>query len=436
MGLALCFLAFFGGWALAQRRLGHGLGFVLATGCIYGWLRANLLDGLTHFSFDAALAGLYAATLPRIRFLAGGQARRLGAWILLLVGWPFIVILLSPFLDAQHLFIQLVGLRTAVLFAPLLLIGHAATADDFRLFRSWAGWCVIGASAFTVGEIVMGLESFFPINEVTTLLYSSNDVAGGNYRLPASFTSAHAYGGTMVGLLPMLLSNLEVRGRSRPVTLVAIALASLGVFACGARLPVVMFAVVMSAMLLRLRRKPIALGLVVVTMCILGYAVSQSDRLRRFESLGDTEMVEERVSGSVNMDFWEIVGSYPMGKGLGSAFGTSVPYFLADYARPPVGIESEYGRLLLEEGLPGLLLWVAFVVWLLAGSAREVRFGSVEKAGMWAVIASSWASGLLGAGVLSSIPGTLLLMVYMGALARPSEQVARNPQLGCHPVAS
>jgi O-antigen ligase len=125
-----------------------------------------------------------------------------------------------------------------------------------------------------------------------------------------------------------------------------------------------------------------------------------------------------------------------MGKGLGSAFGTSVPFFLADYARPPLGIESEYGRLLLEEGLPGLLLWVGFVVWLLASSARKVRSGSAERVGMWAVIASYWASGLLGAGVLSSIPGTLLLMIYMGSLARTSEQVVRRPQLGLHPVTS
>jgi hypothetical protein len=436
VGLAFCFLAFVGGWAFAHRRLGHGLGFVLATGCIYGWLRANLLDGLTHFCFDAALVGLYASILPRIRFPPGAQTRRLGIWTLLLVGWPFIVILLSPFLDAQHFFIQIVGLRTAILFAPLLLIGDVATDDDFRLLGSWAGWCVVGASAFTVGELVMGLERFYPMNEVTKILYSSNDIAGGYYRLPASFTSAHAYGGTMVGVLPLLLGNLEVKGGNRFAALVTTALASLGVFACGARIPVVMFVVVMSAMLLRLRRKPIALGLVIVTVCALGYVISQSDRLRRFESLGDTEMVEERVSGSVTMEFWEIVGSYPMGRGLGSAFGTSVPFFLADYARPPLGIESEYGRLLLEEGLPGLLLWVGFVVWLLASSARKVRSGSAERVGMWAVIASYWASGLLGAGVLSSIPGTLLLMIYMGSLARTSEQVVRRPQLGLHPVTS
>jgi hypothetical protein len=436
VGLALCFLAFVCGWAFTRRRLGHGLGFVLATGCIYGWLRANLLDGFTHFCFDAALAGLYTNALPRIRFPARGPIRRLGVWTLLLVGWPFIVILLSPFLDAQHVYVQFVGLRTAILFAPLLLIGDVATDEDFRLFRSWAGWCVIGASGFTLGEVVMGLESFFPLNEVTEILYSSADVAGGHYRLPSSFTSAHAYGGTMVGLLPVLLGNIDVKGGNRLATLVATALASLGVFACGARLPVVLFAVVMFAMVLRLRRKPIALALVIVTMCALGYAVSQSDRLRRFESLGDTEMVEGRVSGSVTMDFWEIVGSYPMGKGLGSAFGTSVPFFLAEYARPPIGIESEFGRLLLEEGVPGLLLWVSFVAWLLGSSAHELRFGSAEKAGMWAVIASSWASGLLGAGVLSSIPGTFLLMIYMGALARTSEQVARRPHPGWHPIPS
>ena len=34
------------------------------------------------------------------------------------------------------------------------------------------------------------------------------------------------------------------------------------------------------------------------------------------------------------------------------------------------------------------------------------------------VCASTWAAGLIGAGLLAAIPGTLLIMLYFGVLAR------------------
>ena len=194
--------------------------------------------------------------------------------------------------------------------------------------------------------MTFGLEKFFPMNEVTQTIYASNDIARGFLRIPASFISAHASGGTMVGLIPLLLGRLETERPRQYFTLIAIALASLGVFACGARVPVVLFALVLLGSLIHLRRRPTVLLLVVVSMAGVGYFVSHSSRLSRFETLADPEMVSARVSGSVNMGFWDILADFPMGKGLGSAVGTSIPFFLAEYAVPPVGIESEFGRLL------------------------------------------------------------------------------------------
>ena len=39
---------------LTRRRLADGLGWVLACGYFYGILRANFLDGFSHFLFDGA----------------------------------------------------------------------------------------------------------------------------------------------------------------------------------------------------------------------------------------------------------------------------------------------------------------------------------------------------------------------------------------------
>ena len=422
MGLILCLLAATASLALTRWKPGHGLGFVLAVGCIYGWLRANFLDGLTHFTFDAALAGLYLGLLPRLR-LAGNGSSRLATWVLILLAWPVVVILLSPFLDAQHVYVQVAGLRNAVLFVPMLLAGATLSRESRLELGAWAEWCIIGASCFTAGEFLLGLERFYPLNSVTRTLYASNDITGGFFRLPASFPSAHAYGGTMVGLLPLLVARLEALSRWRWLTLLTIGLASLGVFACGARLPVILFGLVAGGSFLRLKRRPLAIASLIGVMAVLGYVVSQSERLRRFETLSDTEMVEQRVVGSVNVSFVELLTEFPMGRGLGSAFGTSVPYFLADYARPPVAIESEYGRLLLEEGLPGLLIWSWFVSLTLAKCLRGFRGLPASMAGSALVIAGSWGAGLIGAGVLASIPGTLLLVMYMGQVWAPTRSV-------------
>src|SRR5260370_17001383 len=73
-------------------------------------------------------------------------------------------------------------------------------------------------------------------------------------------------------------------------------------------------------------------------------------------------MVSERIAGSVNMGFFEAAATYPFGNGLGGG-GTSIPYFLQNRIEKPVIIENEYARILLEQGLVGLALWVAFIVW-------------------------------------------------------------------------
>jgi hypothetical protein len=418
MGLALCLVSFAVAVIVSRRSVGDGLGFALGVGCIYGWLRANLPDGATHFLFDSALTGIYVGVLPRLRIRSGTGGNRLLTWTAILITWPLIILLVSPFLETQHVIVQMAGLRNAVLFVPLILVGSVLSLEDWNSFTSWAQWCVIGVSGFAGAELLFGLEQLFPFNEVTKNIYVSNDIIGGFYRIPASFTSAHAYGGTMLALIPLFLGRLEEIRPHRWLTFTAVALASLGVFVCGARLPVVLFSIVMLGSLPRFGKRPGVLLLLILSMAVVGYSVSQSNRLRRFETLADPEIVTSRVSGSVNMTFVEILRDYPMGKGLGSAFGTSVPQFLADYARPPVGIENEFGRLLVEEGIPGLLLWVAFVCSILGLAAPGIRRQGSRAVGMWLVCAGTWATGLIGAGLLASIPGTLLLMLYFGKIGK------------------
>src|SRR5947207_10626673 len=104
--LASLVLVFF----YSRRSLGAGLVALLVVGYGYGILRANFPTNTSHFIFDAAVLGLYAAVFmtpskrePRYRSLS------LQPWVALLMGWP----LLMFFVPTQDWAIQLVGLRGA-----------------------------------------------------------------------------------------------------------------------------------------------------------------------------------------------------------------------------------------------------------------------------------------------------------------------------------
>ena len=119
IALLVCVAAFAACYWAGRRSLGQGLVTLLAFGYFYGILRANLLTAFSHFIFDAGLLGLYAS----FRWSSPADANRSkGAqlWTILLIIWP-IVLVPMPF---QPLLISLVGLRGAIFFIPLLLLGE------------------------------------------------------------------------------------------------------------------------------------------------------------------------------------------------------------------------------------------------------------------------------------------------------------------------
>src|SRR5215469_14919853 len=116
----LCLAALVGCYLAGRSSLGRGLVAILAVGYFYGILRANLLTAFSHFIFDAGLLGLYlsqkwTSSDPR-------DHRRLAIvqfWTAILIAWPMLLVLL-PF---QPWLVSLVGLRGAIFFIPVLLLG-------------------------------------------------------------------------------------------------------------------------------------------------------------------------------------------------------------------------------------------------------------------------------------------------------------------------
>ena len=418
MGLLFSLAAFVVTLVRARVGLASGLESLLAVGYAYGIVRANFPDGRSHFAFDAALLGLYLGYFSRQREVrAKDQTRPATFWLKALLALPFLYFLIP----IQHPLIQLVGLRSLVLFIPLLLLGARLELEDLaRLARTVAVLNAV-AVAFGLAEIVWGVERFYPRNTVTSLIFKSTDVGADRaLRIPATFSSAHAFGGTLAGTLPLLLgswSHLSRGLRERMFLLVATGVTTFGVFMSGARQPVVLALVLLAAAAfsstLSLRRKvALAMGAALVTLL-----VSSSERFQRFLTLRDTAFVEERVQGSVNLEFLDIIWDHPVGVGLGRAAGTSIPFFLEDLAEPPIGIENEFARIALEIGLPGLIIWVAFIFWSLSRRLGWVPPGwRLALRLVWLFVALTWATALIGTGTLISIPGTSFLLLYTGLL--------------------
>jgi hypothetical protein len=419
MALFLCLLAFGATFWAGKRSFGLGLAVLMISGYFYGILRANLLTTFSHFIFDSALIGLYISQIwadsdPD----EAKRIRPIWLWTLLLVIWPMLLL----FLPFQPLLISLVGLRGNILFIPILLLGARLKDKDLLQFSTGLAVLNLVALVFAGAEYLFGLSRFYPVSPVTLIMYSSGDVEGGYYRIPAIFTSAHAYGGTMVGTMPFLI-GLWQRTRMRKMGMLAllgIAAAMLGVLLSATRLNFIIGSVIILATIFTTRLQAKSRIVFVVLVAAFGLIAISNSRFQRFKSLGDTEAVADRISGSVNRGFFEILFEYPMGNGLGGG-GTSIPYFLSGQVRNPIGMENEYSRILCEQGVIGLLIWICFVIWFVTRYRYAFAAGPWPNSRRiaWCVAAFGLATAWIGIGALTAIPGTVFTLLAMGWTATP-----------------
>ncbi len=417
-------VAFLGVFAFTRCSLGWGFVALFAVGYVSGVVRANYLGIYTTFLFDAALLGLY------VGFFVGRphESTRVftthaGQWIIGLIAWPALLTLIP----VNDLLVQLVALRATVWFLPVLLV--ATRLRDSDLTTVARGLAVLNLVALAGGVYVyqFGVAALYPENAVTQIIYRSNDVAGYQFhRVPSTFLSAHGYGGTMLLSLPFLLGQLfgvRVAVPDRILAGVGVAAALGGVLLCAARQPAIQLVLVALLAWPVARFSPV-FGLVGFVLITAGIAVgTTSERLQRVTTLADTEVVTDRIRGSASESFLELLARYPAGAGMGSSYGTSIPFFLADRAPKALGLENEYCRILIDQGLLGLGLWCGFLVWLLhrpPPNRPGVPWGTGVTV-MYAVVFVTWATAFLGAGTLSAVPGSAMLLAQMGILCRVRE---------------
>jgi hypothetical protein len=436
IALLICAVAFAATFLAARRSLMRGLGTALLVGYMYGIVRANVPSAFSHFIFDAALVGLYAAQFAkRVPAIDRIRTQQLRLWVGLLVGWPLFLLIIP----IQDPLVQAVGLRAHVFFLPFLLLGaRLDRAEFYRLALIVAGLNLL-AFGFAAGEFFFGLPAFYPRNEVTDLLYRSNDIRAegditGAFRIPGTFANSAQYGSTMVLTLPLLLLGwLQNRGAWHRVAFGAALMASVfGVFFSATRTNMLMLGVLILVSLVSGGMGTVGRVVWALVIGVTGWTISTDQRLfLRLLSLSPAAVLE-RFTWSMNIGVLERMMSYPLGNGLGGG-GTSMPYFLMGLVRNPIFVENQWATVMLEQGLPGLLLWVGFVYWVL--SRRQVIRERAWRTGrrlVWIAVLLILLTGLIGQGLFTAVPTTALLFLLMGWLSVP-ERIAVDPPAPAEP---
>jgi hypothetical protein len=437
ISVVLCLVAFVFSYLAGRRSLVLCLSVLFTVGYFYGIVRANIPETFSHFTFDAAIIGLYVTQLTRkVSAEERRRQRALAAWVTFLVVWP----LLLFFIPIQAYEVQLVGLRGNIFMLPLIMLGARLKDEEVYKLALWLAVLNLIAFAFAGAEYVLGLERFFPRNQVTEIIYKAavdedflNPDRSTALRIPSIFTSAHAYAGMMVMSLVFLIGawaqNQEFRRWQGRILNAAMVASILGVFIAAARSPVIILAIILLTVFLTGRLKVHGWVSLFIILASVGWMISSEARLQRFTTLSDVDFIGERVSWSVNGNFMDLAVEYPLGNGLGGG-GTSMPYFLQSEVIPPTTyMENEYARIMLEQGMLGLCLWAAFIVWLFM---RRVAYRSdpwyVGKRLAWATCLAFFCTGMIGKGLLTSIPGTALMLLSIGwiAVRRTQPEVAEE----------
>jgi hypothetical protein len=420
--LGLMAISFVGTYCATRRSFEFGLISLLTIGYFYGILRANLLNPFSHFIFDAGLIAFYISFpwTPRNSGERLLMKSPIQIWTWILMGWPIVM----AFVPLQPILVTIVGLRSALLFLPMLVVGSRLRSEHLTRIASAIAVLNLIAVGFGIAEYQFGLLGFYPFSPVTEIMYRSVDGAG-NYRIPAIFTSAHAYGGMMVSTIPLLLNSWmkSTTGRYKLIMLLGLVAGMTGVLFSSTRLNFVigttMVVLTMLTSPLGFAKRAIWIGLLIIAGCF----VVTNDRFSRFKQL-DNNTVQDRVAGSVNKSFLEVLYEYPIGNGLGGG-GTSMPYFLQGLIVHPVVIENEYAHILLEQGVLGLMLWIVFILWY---AVQRTPFAPGEwriaRRLYWFLYLFSFMSASIGVGLLTSIPESFMILLMIGWItSQPAARV-------------
>lgn len=393
-GLALAAVAVGGGWLFFSARFEWTL-LVLA-------LFVTLVEGPLKLGYGGSLATA-ARDLLLAAIVAGGLARlavkRTSVELPPLTGfvlaWCAIVLAQIANPDGGTLSHSIQATRQHIEWVPLFFLGYVVLRTRSRLRALFLFLLVVTAinGAVALVQYQLGPDEvarWGPGYE--RAIHGSGDLAGRTFvdasneqRLrPFALGSDVGFGGALAVLAaPGLLAILAAARSGRARLAAALLAGGVAVAALSSQVRLAVIGVVLSLVAVVVigitSRKVVSLTIVAALLAGTVYVATTSlsgnaGVFDRYSSIAGTQAVETSTNykrGTLRL-VPEYAADFPLGTGLGTV-GAAASVAGAPAASGRLSGESELNFLLVEVGIPGLVVLLAFTIVLIAGSAARIR---------------------------------------------------------------
>lgn len=362
----------------------------------------------------------------------------LTVWLVALVGLVCVQVLNPLQASPAH---GIAAIRQHVEFIPFFFFGFLAVRSRGALRTTLAIMVILAAVNGAVGYIQFtmtpdqlsswgaGYERILSgSGALTSRVFT--DAVGAVHVRPPALGSDLGFGANMgaLAIAPLLALTFVLPARRR-LWLIPIAVGIVAAVVTGqsrsAVIAAVVAAVAYTAFVTSGRRAVVALvsllcGIVVTWLVVGAFTANFAPGLfDRYSTIGPSKVLsttQEDRGGSIGL-LDDYIRDYPLGAGLGSG-GPAVGFFAKPSDRP-LNSETEFNFLVIELGIPGLVLLLSFVVRLLTLSLALRQEADPETRLLLAAIAAplvamfaTWFSGTPTA----TVPGGPFLWFSAGVL--------------------
>ncbi len=401
----------------------------LVIGFSLGYIKDHYHSPVSYFLFDLGLfSALFFWLATRIRQRQRLLPRTPLTRVLMMMYVVSILYVLHP---EVPLLIGISAFRGWCLFSVTFLLAF----DIIRSPRQVKAYLMVVialavlASFYGLYQYTAGIENVLNEEEmaVERHLYTTYATTTGEveFRIFSTFVSAGAFG-DMMAYASFLALTLSVSKSLRVRHRVLLVLAMLPMLTClvltGTRAALAMMVaglVVLWWHKRNIRVYIIAMALIYIGIQ-LGIGLTEGRAADRFATLADPDLLIERLSAPFATGFQHLM-EWPLGRGLGRT-GHGVPFFLV--GRYPhfrmVFSDGDFGRIMVEMGVVGLLLLTYVLLTALRGAFRTlyVLQDSPHEEIALAIVGGAIMIGigtLVGSPFLS-IPQGMLWWFFLGAV--------------------
>lgn len=357
--------------------------------------------------------------------------------ILVFGGWT-VVQLFN--VNSGNLFIGLAGLRMWTIWLPVFFLAHDAFKSRREIERMavFLVFLMTPVALYGILQYSLGMEHLFKLGSGFRV-YSQAHYAGTEgleWRPPSTMVSPHALAGTLTMVVLMAVGLVGYFNRHRMLQaaiVVGTPIMGIGILITAVRNAAASVVIGGVALLVVIRRFDLAMLAAILGVLVVFQvdALSGGEATARVRSILDNPAYTvHRVLGPWRTASRKVMQK-PLGHGIASGVGLgrtarSRGMGTGDIAPESrvTWIENEYGRALLETGIPGFI----FFVWMLYAVIRSLfkahRVAVVDRdkwllAGMLAACTSMLARLLVGSALYG--PGGPIFWLYAAMAARIPE---------------